>query len=412
MKVLMIAPQPFFEPRGAPFCVYQHIQALTELGVNVDLITYPMGKQVYLPRLHIYRTLELPGIHEVKPGPSLKKIPLDIAVFLTAFWRLCWKKYRYIVAHEEGAFIGIVLSTIFKCKMLYYMHCNMAELISDNPVIYRFAEMIQKFMVRHADAVVAFYPELAKTAQQMAPHTPIYTILPPAVDEGLSPVSEEEVARLRQKLGLEGYQVLLYTGTLENYQGIDILLQSATIVRSEFPDVRYLIVGGKPHQVEHFRTIAQKLHIDDIVHFTGQRPLEEMPCYMALATILLSPRNKANHVPLKLYTYLHSGKPILATNILSHTQILNNEIAMLVPPDAENLARGTLMLLRHPQQALTMAERGLQFARVHYSWNAFVGHCQEVYHDFAPNFTPTALHDEFSNSGMEDREISSSSPLH
>jgi glycosyltransferase involved in cell wall biosynthesis len=49
-----------------------------------------------------------------------------------------------------------------------------------------------------------------------------------------------------------------------------------------------------------------------MVHFVGQRPPEEMPPYMELADILLSPRNKGTNTPLKLYTYLRSGKPLLA----------------------------------------------------------------------------------------------------
>ncbi len=57
MRILMIAPQPFFEPRGAPLCIYQHIQALVTLGYEVDLVTYPFGNDVDLPGLKIQSTL-------------------------------------------------------------------------------------------------------------------------------------------------------------------------------------------------------------------------------------------------------------------------------------------------------------------------------------------------------------------
>src|SRR5256885_10522229 len=84
--------QPIFEPRGAPFCVYQHIQALVELGYEIDLVTYPMGKHIELPNLTIYRAPRIPFIPGVKPGPSLAKFPLDLLVFLTALWRLCRRR--------------------------------------------------------------------------------------------------------------------------------------------------------------------------------------------------------------------------------------------------------------------------------------------------------------------------------
>jgi hypothetical protein len=43
MKILMIAPEPFFEPRGTPFSEYHRIRAMLELGHTVDLVTYPFG---------------------------------------------------------------------------------------------------------------------------------------------------------------------------------------------------------------------------------------------------------------------------------------------------------------------------------------------------------------------------------
>ena len=45
----MIAPEPFFEPRGTPFSEYHRIRALVELGHTVDLVTYPFGSDVSMP---------------------------------------------------------------------------------------------------------------------------------------------------------------------------------------------------------------------------------------------------------------------------------------------------------------------------------------------------------------------------
>jgi glycosyltransferase involved in cell wall biosynthesis len=381
----MIAPQPFFEPRGAPFCVYQHIRALIESGYEIDLVTYPIGTSVNLPHLHIYRTPALPCIHEVKPGPSLAKIPLDMLIFFTVLWRLCVGRYRYVCAHEEGALLAIPLVALFRCKLLYYMHCNLAELISENRLIYRCAEAVQKFMLRRASAVVVFYPRLTQLAQDLAPYTRVYEVLPPAVDEGLPPAHARDVAHLRWQLRLGDGPVLLYTGTLEQYQGVDILLRSIPMVCAEYPNARYVIVGGKPHQIKQLRLLARRLRVAQYVQFVGQRPLEEMPLYMALATVLMSPRCKANHVPLKLYTYLRSGKPILATNILSHTQILRPEIAFLVPPTSEWLGLGTLELLREPDYALELGRKGQRYAEEHYGWSTFVEKCRAVYREFAPS---------------------------
>jgi len=388
MRILMISPQPYFESRGAPFCVHQHIKALIALGYQVDLVTYPIGKDIHLPGLTIYRAPALPFIHSVKPGPSLAKFPLDCAVFLTAIWRLLWRKYRFIHTHEEAGVMGVILSAMFGGKHLYYMHSDLSTVVASsdftkNPLLMKIVGAVQKFMLRHADGVVAFYPGIAETAQQLAPDKSVYMILPPAVDEEVPDAVPDEVMQLRKQLKVHDGPVLLYTGTLEKYQGIDILLESVASVRTEFPTARYIIAGGRPDQVEKLRHLSKQLNVSDVVRFVGQRPLEEMPKYMALSDILLSPRSKGTHTPLKLYTYLRSGVPMLATDIPAHTQILTPEVALLVPPTAQGLAQGTLTLLRDTKFANTLGTSAHRRWQEQYSWPAFLERNREAYNDFA-----------------------------
>src|SRR6266545_6747853 len=87
MRILMIAPEPFFEPRGTPFSEFHRIRALTTLGHQVDLVTYPFGQPVSLPGLRIFRALRPPLVRRVKIGPSVTKILLDALLALTAVRR-------------------------------------------------------------------------------------------------------------------------------------------------------------------------------------------------------------------------------------------------------------------------------------------------------------------------------------
>jgi glycosyltransferase involved in cell wall biosynthesis len=387
VRILMIAPEPFLEPRGTPFSVYHRAKALVTLGYEVDLVTYPIGKQVTLPGLRIYRAPALPFIRKVKIGPSLAKFPLDLCLFLTALWRLCWRRYRYIHTHEEAGVMGVVLAFIFGCKHLYDMHSDLSQQMSNfaftkSTVLIRCVDMLQKLIVRRADAVIAICPDLEQTVKRLAPGKPVYMIENVAVDEALPPAKESDVALIRQRWKLGTDPVLLYTGTFESYQGIELLLRSVALVRPAFPNARYVLVGGKPEQVEKQRLLAQKLGIAEMVCFVGQRPLEEMPQYMALADILLSPRSEGTNTPLKLYTYLRSGKPILATDIYSHSQILTSHMAMLVPPTQEGLARGALELLNDPELAQHLGAYGQSVAEKNYSWPAFLEKNSHAYSEF------------------------------
>ena len=79
----MIAPEPFFEPRGTPFSEFHRIRALTALGHQVDLVTYPFGQDVTMPGLRVFRCAAAAvRASASKIGPSLAKIPLDILLAL------------------------------------------------------------------------------------------------------------------------------------------------------------------------------------------------------------------------------------------------------------------------------------------------------------------------------------------
>ncbi|GCE16598.1 glycosyltransferase [Dictyobacter kobayashii] len=395
MKILMIAPQPFMEERGAPFAIYHHIKALLHMGHTVDLITYHIGKPVDLPGLRIFRTPAIPGIHEVKVGPSMAKFPLDLLVFLLALWRLCVARYDCIHTHEEAGAMGVLLSGIFGRKHLYYMHSDLSQQIvssdfTHNPFLIRCVEAIQKWIVRKAHAIIAICPDIEVTAHTMTDKTPIYMIENSAVDETLPAPALDDILQTRQELELGTGPVLLYTGTLESYQGIDLLIHSIPAVHKHFPAANYVLVGGQAAQIERLSAMAKELGVHHTIRFVGQRPLDEMPKYMALADILLSPRSKGTNTPLKLYTYLHSGKPILATEIYSQTQVLSPETSLLVPPTAEGLAEGAIRLLSDPQWAKELGENGRLFAQEHYCWRVFLKKSTCVQEEFAADLLEMA----------------------
>ena len=186
-------------------------------------------------------------------------------------------------------------------------------------------------------------------------------------------VSEENVRKMRTTLAdLEGRRIVLYTGTFEPYQGIDLLIDAASEVVRERPDVMFLLVGGKPSQVDHYRGRVSELGLASSVHFTGARPPEEMPELLRMADVLVSPRISGTNTPLKLYAYLESGKPIVATSLATHTQVLDGAVACLVEPEAKAMASGILRVLTDPSlawrlgtQARGLYERSYGFQKYH-----------------------------------------------
>src|SRR5688500_5010666 len=102
----MIAPEPFFEPRGTPFSEFHRIRALIELGHQVDLVTYPFGQEVSMAGLRVFRCPRPPFVHGVKIGPSLAKLALDGCLTFSVVRRVLSSRYDVIHSHEEGGLIG------------------------------------------------------------------------------------------------------------------------------------------------------------------------------------------------------------------------------------------------------------------------------------------------------------------
>jgi glycosyltransferase involved in cell wall biosynthesis len=159
----------------------------------------------------------------------------------------------------------------------------------------------------------------------------------------------------------------VYAGTLEKYQGIDILIQSFGHVAKSKPDALLLIVGGTPEQVEFFNKMAGDLQITDSVIFTGRVPQKAAKYYTAMADVLVSPRSDGTNTPLKIYEQLASGIPLVATNIYSHTQVLDNQVAFLVDPEPEGLAEGILAALNSNGEAKQRVANARELYKVKYS---------------------------------------------
>jgi glycosyltransferase involved in cell wall biosynthesis len=193
-------------------------------------------------------------------------------------------------------------------------------------------------------------------------------------------VEQHEIDQLRQEIAPNNETVILYTGTMEAYQGIDLLLESAKHVLKQYEQVRYVLVGGNPQQIQQMKDLAALLGIETITNFLGQRPVEEMPVLMQCADILVSPRKDGKNTPLKIYSYLKSGKPIVATNILTHTQVLNDEVAMLTDNNPEAFADGTLKLIKDTQLRQRLAANALRLSEEKYSYDTYLEKTAQVYH--------------------------------
>jgi glycosyltransferase involved in cell wall biosynthesis len=378
----MIAPEPFFEPRGTPFSEFHRIRALTELGHTVDLVTYPFGKDVAMPGLRVFRCLRPPFITEVRIGPSLAKLPLDALLTITVIRRALAERYDAVHSHEEGSFIGVVLAAALGVPHLYDMHSSLPQQLTNfafsrSRVLRRIFEVLERFVIRRSRVVIVICPHLAETVKAIDPVVPT-VLIENSPGSGETPVAGSG-QRIRQQLGLTvATPMVLYTGTFEAYQGLDLLFAAATFVLERRPDVKFVLAGGRPDQIEAARAAARAAGLGEAVIFPGQRPAEEIPAFLDAADALVSPRSSGTNTPLKLYQYLRSGRPIVATRLLTHTQVLDDDVAFLSEATPQGFGTAILDALADPERARAVGARARHLAETKYSYEVYLKRTQQA----------------------------------
>ena len=394
MRILMIAPEPFFEARGTPFSEYHRIRALTDLGHTVDLVTYPFGADVSLPGLKVHRSWRPPFVRRVKIGPSFAKLPLDAFLAIKALHVAIKWRFDYVHSHEEGGAIGLALARLLGVPHLYDMHSSLPEQLSNfqfsrSRLLVGAFRFLERQMLRRSASVIVICRYLEELARDVAPGAHV-VLIENAPGSGDAPARTGQAA-VREQAGVpDGAPLVLYTGTFEAYQGLDLLFRSMKVVLSAFPDARLVLAGGHPDQIALARAEAAREGVGRSVVFVGERPADEIPAYLDAADVLVSPRSRGKNTPLKIYQYLRSGRPIVATNLLTHTQVLDSSVAALTDPTPEAFGAGILRVMRDREYASKLRRAARDLADTRYTYETYVARTREALEPMAAGLTRTA----------------------
>jgi len=252
----------------------------------------------------------------VKIGPSLAKIPLDALLAVTVLRRALSQRYDVVHSHEEGGVIGVLVAALLRVPHLYDMHSSLPQQLANfsfggaigaSRAMRRAFMTIERLMIRRSRVVIVICPALEDTVRAIEPEAHA-VLIENAPGSGEEQPTTAAAAGVRRSLGVaEHAPMVLYTGTFEAYQGLDLLFAAMAIVAARTEggtrddEPRLVLAGGKPDQVERARAQAKAAGIDRVTIFAGERPAEEIPAYLLAATILVSPRSRGTNTPLTLY---------------------------------------------------------------------------------------------------------------
>lgn len=386
-SVLFITPQPFFARRGSPFRVKATVTAIRDLGYEVDLLALPFGTDLPSDGYRLHRGYSIPGIGGIPIGPSWRKCLVDIGLALKAFRLCCSNKYDVIHGIEEGGIIANFLGRFFSIPHIFDMHSHMSDQLLASgffkaQTLLNWFTKLECLCMRRASAIVTVGSDITEKARKIAPGVGVFSLNDCPLE---FPANAEAACELVDRYQLRDSRILIYTGNLEPYQGIDLLLHSyARFIKSGVQGVKLVIIGGGSDSacsLAKYHSLSRELGITDQVVFTGELAPEDVALFVSKADVLVSPRVEGTNTPLKIYSYMASGKPIVATRIVSHTQVLNDDNCVLAAPNENDFAQSLSFVLNPSNSELTAAriKRAEELAATVYSREAFMKTVEDVY---------------------------------
>ncbi len=361
----MVIPQAFYSTRGTPLSAYHRIRELVERGHTVDVLTYPIGAEPPDLEVNVYRSRGPHFAKTIKAGPTKRKIWFDFLLSLSLVARLFRGKYDLVYTHEEAAFMLSFLGPMFRVPYIYDMHSSLPLQITDwkfskRRSVIRLFEWIERRSVARAKAVVAISPAVEKAAHTADPDTPTVVLVNHFSIETANKTLDGQAMRERHNIS-SSIPLFVYTGSFVELQALDLLLEAFVKVRAKIPDSHLLMVGGQPAELEFYKQMAVELGITEGLTIFESRPQYEMPAYLDAADVLVSPRTQGINPPGKLFSYLDSGRVMVATDCLVHNQLVSRDFAYLSDANAMSFADNMIESVTDPNKSMEKAAAAQAF---------------------------------------------------
>lgn len=381
LKILMLAPTPYFSDRGCHVRIYEEARALRRQGHDVRIATYHLGRD--MPDIPTIRIPRIPWYKKLEAGPSLHKLYLDALLFFRAAMLIPDFRPDLIHAHlHEGAFIGYFLKKLTGVPLLLdYQGSLTGECIDHGYFgatsrvagVFRGIErMINGFADRIVTSSTAGTAELVST-WGVQPH-----VVTPLIDGVDTDIFFPQPQRSgREELGIPPDTfVVAYLGILSRYQGTDLLLEAVEQLKQDGIKAFFLIMGFPD---ERYRAEAQARGLTDMIRFTGKVDYAHAPLLLSAADIAVTPKLSPTEANGKIFNYMACGLPVVAFDTPVNREVLGDTGSYAIYGDAGDLAAKITALVADGGTRTGLSQLVREKALREHSWETRGVMLTEVY---------------------------------
>jgi len=216
-------------------------------------------------------------------------------------------------------------------------------------------ERLFKWFITGAERVVSVTEELKKKALGAGFPSERVLVSPDGVDLKIFNLDLSKTAA-RERLGLAQDKIILgYTGCFETMgekKGIEETLMAVKNIAVTYPNIFFLAVGGSEGDISFYNNLARELGIEENVLLLEKVSRPVLAIYQKACDLLLMPFPFTKHFayymsPLKMFEYMASQRPIIATDLPSIREVLNLQNAFIVksnsPEDLTEVIKSAIL---------------------------------------------------------------------
>lgn len=377
----MLAPTPYFADRGCHVRIYEEARTLQETGCDVRIVTYHIGRD--MPGIATERIPSLPWYRKMTAGPSWQKPLLDILLFLKAASVALDFKPQIIHAHlHEGAFIGMLLRPLLRAPLIMdfqgslTMECLDHRFFSKDSITCKIFSFIERIINKTADALIT---SSTTGAEQLrcnwgVPEAKLFPVIDGVDTACFFPRPDNQV---RKKYGIpQGTPLVVFLGVLNEYQGVDLLLQAALIMKNKMIDVHFLLMG---YPDAAYRSMAANMGLSGMITFTGRIDYEQAASFLSAGDLAVSPKLSRTEANGKILNYMACALPTVVFDTEVNRELLGDTGVYAAYGSAADLAQKTMELLADPERLKMLSGMVREKAEREHSWAARGALIKNVY---------------------------------
>lgn len=394
MKILFIAPTPFFADRGTHIRIFEEARTLEKRGHQVTIATYHIGRNI---AQEVGSTIDIRRINrwlfwykKLEAGPDWQKIILDLFLLRKVLW-LTWRQRPDIIhGHlHEGVLLGWFTQKFFfwrRTPLVADFHGSLTgEMVSHQYLRIGFMQKMFRYIERKidnlGDIAIASSIENKATIDALRTKNSVHVVLDGVHVDKRKSVEEIEGTKIALQLPLN-QPIVVYAGALLPNKGIHYLLEAIPLVLAKKANT-YFVIAGFPKELVADAIAAH--HLADSVKLISPITHINVPAVLSVADLAVDPKDsQTNQASGKILQYMGAGLPIVCFDRPNNHAYLGSSARYATAVSAQGIADAIVYYLEHPQERAKHATANRERAAA-FSWNVAGQQLEELYTQLCQN---------------------------